>query len=512
MTPAPDGEPARRQDESKPLEARAVFSGVRWTGAGTAATEVVRFGLSIVLANLLAPEDFGLLAMAMVVTGFVMIFQYAGTAAVIIQRKQLTPKLTNAMWLLNTGLSLVLSLAMIAAAPWIADLYDQPDVIPVIQLLTVSFFLMAAGTVPGALLSKEMRFDIHAQIQFVTAVGQALTAMILAWLGYGVWALVWSNIVNAAVMTGLLFYRSGFRPGFSWPRNEVREVIGYCANLTGVSIVDILIKDADKFIIGKWLGDRVLGFYTMAFRFCLYPPLSISPIINRVLFPAFSKLQDDNEQLEKILLRAVGGIAVVTFPMMAGIMVIAEPFVLGVLSEKWAPAIPLMIYLAPVGIFMAIEKPPAYVLMAKGKANWTFWQTIVSGIVIISAFMIGLSWGITGVVIAYSIVALPLALMRFALAFYLMQRPLWHLARALWPYALGALIMAGLVLLTRLGLASWEISNLVELAILVPIGAIVYTTAMLLLKPPAVYDFINLLPGVVRKPVAALAERFGIRV
>ncbi|MDZ4722477.1 MAG: MOP flippase family protein [candidate division Zixibacteria bacterium] len=476
------------------LKSKEIFSGLRWTGAGQVTTEGVRMLVSIVLANLLSPGDFGLLSMASVATSFIMIFQYLGTSAVIIRQKMLSRALVNSLFILNVLFSLVLSLGLIFAAPLLASIYGEPTLIPIIQVMGLSFVITVAGTIPGSLLNRDMRFDLVAQAAFIGALVQGVIAIVMAYMGYEVWALVISNVISTAATSVFMWKVSGWQPNFTFTWSEVKQVAAFCLNMTGFHLIEYFSRDSDKFIIGKWLGEASLGYYTMAYRFCLYPPMSISPIINRVLFPTFSRVQDDNQQAQNIFLRAVGGIAFITLPMIVGLMVIATPFVHVVLGEKWLPAVSIIIWLSPVGIFNAIVTPATYVILSKGRTSWLFKFSIVSGIATITALAIGLQWGIIGISIAYSLVTIPLTGARFVMAFRLIELKTLGLIKALAPYSVCTFAMAVAIYGARLALRLVEVAPLIEILVVVPFGILVYTGLILVWRPPALKDFLSVLP------------------
>jgi PST family polysaccharide transporter len=215
----------------------------------------------------------------------------------------------------------------------------------------------------------------------------------------------------------------------------------------------------------------------------------------RVLFPAFSRLQDDNEQLGKTFLRVCGGIALITFPLMAGLAAVAGPFVLTVLGEKWSPIIPLIVILSPIGMIQSVAIPTGRIFIAKGRSDWHFRWTLVSGIVIVSSFISGLPWGIVGVASAYAIVMVPLTFISFHLAFRLIDLSFSDLATALGPYAMATGIMAGAVLGCRFGLESMGSRPHLVLGICVASGFLVYSMIIMIKRPVALTDLANVLPG-----------------
>lgn len=472
----------------------AVFSGVRWSAIGQVATQGIRFGTSITLARLLAPQDFGLLGMAVVVTGFVGIFQTLGTHGAIIQKKEISSKFLNSLSLLNLAMGIALGGILALGGPLMAMLYETAEVEPIIQTLGLTFVISSVGIVPGSLLNREMRFDRLVQIEFATAVIQGAAAAVLAYIGWGVWALVTANIVGTTVSTSLLCWASPWRFRWSFGRCDVRSALKFGLNLTGISVLDYLLRNADKFIVGRFLGATSLGYYWMAYNLYTMPVEAFMRILSRVLFPAFSRIQDDDAQLRSGVLRATGGIAIITFPMMTGLAVVAYPFTVAVLGEKWSSIVPLIIVLSPIGVLQPLSGTVATVYLAKGRTDLLFWWNLAAGIVIVASFLSGLPWGIVGVASAYAIVMVPLACLSFVIPFRLINFRYLDLLVTLRPYAGASVVMGGLVLGLRLVLEHGGYGPIWVLAICVSTGIVCYISIILLILPPALADVIRLLP------------------
>jgi len=490
----------RPDDKSHPsgsdetFKPAAIFSGVRWTSAGQIMLESIRVVVSIALARLLAPADFGLVSMGMVVTGFLVVVQYLGTSGVVIQRKELSDRLLSSLFWLNAGFGLLLTAGLMAAADPLSMLFHRADVAPIIRVLGVSFVVTAIGAVPSALLNRRMQFDVIAKISFTAAIFQGITGIGLAYLGYGPWALVFSTLVSAVVSSAGFWVRTRWMPLLSFDWQAIKENSHMMLNLTFGNLVSYMVNDADKFIIGRWLGDVSLGYYTMATRFCLYPPNTIVPIVTRVLYPSYSRLQDDNAGMRQLLLRASGGIAFITVPLMTGLLILSSPFVHVVLSNKWEAAIELIVFLAPVGILQSIAAGSNGVMLAKNKTHWVLWTAAIKGVSTILALLAGIPWGIRGVAIAYLMVAIPLSAVNYAVAGRLIGMPFWRPYWALRPYFAGAATMGGAILVVRFLLTQMGAPLSIQLITGVVVGAATYGWIMLVLRPPAVMDFVRVLP------------------
>jgi O-antigen/teichoic acid export membrane protein len=477
------------------IQPESVVSAIRWSGAIQIAAEGTRILTSVFLARLLAPEDFGLLAMASVITGFLVILQYMGTRGVIIQRKELSAELINSLFTINLVLGVLLAAGLLWGASALAAIFKTDQVAPVIRALGIAFIISSFGGLPGSLIARRMRFDLMARVKFVEIVVYSVVAIGCAASGLGVWALVTASLAGSSVSTVLFWFVSRWKPRWTFRWNELRKVAAFSLNLTGSSLVEYSTRNVDRFILGRWLGSVLLGHYSIACRFCLFPLETIAPVLMRVLFPAMSRLQDDPDKLKRIFLRACGGIAFFSLPLMAGLAILAGPFVLTVLGIKWKPVIPLLILLSPVGLLRSVTTPVNEILLALGRSDWLFRLLVVSGILLTAGFFCGLPWGINGVAAAYVIVTLPLTVLRFALSFRLVDLRFSDLLISLRPYVLATAAMAGFVFAGKILLEGIGLGNLPVLVACVLLGGIVYLSIVLLIRPPALIDFLRVLPG-----------------
>lgn len=472
-----------------------VYSGVRWSAVGQAMTEVVKFGISVTLARLLVPEIFGLVAMAGVVTGFLSIFKYLGTTEVIIQRQEISQRLLSSLFYVNVFFGLILSSGIYLSGPILAKVYDNPDVAPVISLLGLTFFISSFGQVQRSLLNREMKFNLLIPINLGIIIVRGVVAIILALLGWGVWALIASSIVEALADSIFMWIVSKWRPNFVFSWEDVKSVLSFSANVTGSSTIDYFTRHSDDFIIGRWLGAGALGYYSMAYNLYLFPLTSITRVLMRVLFPAFSRMQDNLPQMKNAYLKVCSAIAIITFPLMIGLTILAHPFVMVVFGEKWMPVIPIIMILGPVGMLQSLATPNGRILIAKGKADWQFRWSIVSGGLIVISFFIGLPWGLNGIATAYACVMLPVSFFSFFLVFKIIKGKMSDLFRSLKPVSGAALFMGAVVFLMRLLLDKFEFSNEMILLITVPLGAVIFISLIFILKPPVLEDYCRLLPG-----------------
>ena len=428
--------------------------------------------------------------MARLAIGLIAIFREMGTTAAIIQRKQLSPEFLSSIFWANLALAVVTSGLAIASSPLVALFFHQAMIAPIIRVLAAGFVISALSSVPSALLNREMAFRKLMMIEIGAAGFTTCLAVGLALRGAGAWSLVISSLAATCVTTVLICLSSPWRPRWLLSWKELRSIASYSLNLSGFNLVNYFSRNADNTIVGRYLGAYQLGFYQLAYNVMLYGVQNISQVMGRVLFPVFAKVQDDNPRFRQAYIKAVSTIAVITFPMMAGVMAVAEPFVRAVLGEKWRPVASLLIILAPIGLMQSVVTTVGNIYYAKGRADWLFRWGLFGTVVSVGSFFAGLPWGIRGVAVGYLIANLLMIYPVFAIPFRLIDLKMNDFLRPLWPI-LG-FSMAMVVALRILGYLLRFEKAAVQLAILVPAGVLVYCSLLLLVRPVAVVNLLSM--------------------
>jgi len=467
-----------------------VYSGVRWSAASKYGAQAMQFVVSIVLARLLAPEYFGLLGMAVVVTNFAKVFRNLGFGSAIVQRKTIDDRLLSTLFWVNLAMYLLVGGVVAGISPVASWMYSDPRVGPLVAVLSVNFVFGGLTTIPTAILNRQMAFNKLAVREIAAVVINGATALTLALLGWGVWALVAGSLAGAASEMILINLLQPFRPRLAFDASGLKQCLGFGLNLTGFSIFNYFARNADKLIIGIFLGPVAVGYYVLAYRLMLLPRDALSRVVTRVLFPAFSRRQDDNERLANVYLRACGAIAFITFPMMAGLAVVARPFVEVVLGDKWLPAVPLIWILAPVGAFQSLAAVRSQVFLAKGRADWHFRWGVCSSLVTLTSFFVGILWGLHGLALAYCAVTVPLTLASHVLVMQLLPSLTYgRFLRTLAPHAAATALMLAVVSLYQLALRLLPLGELGGMTSSILVGIGVYVLITLVQRPSAVADF-----------------------
>ena len=437
---------------SQDLRARTVRA-VGHLGAGGAMGKIVSLGTTVLMARLLSPADYGLMAIAMVVIGFVSFFNEVGIGAAIVQRAKLTQGQLNGCFAvaLLAGLTLF-GLTSLLSTP-VANFMGNARLAPMLSVLAVAFVLGAFGTVPLALLRKDMRFKAVAGIQFLATVSQSALALVLAWRGFGVWSLVASYVASSAIQSAGAFLLVSWRPFGRYDIRDAASLVMYGLHITNTRVFWFLYTNADKFVIGRVLGERAVGIYDMAYSLATLPTSQITTLATNVAGPLFSKLQEDLKRLSEVLLHFTRGVAYVTYPALLGMAACSHELIAVVLGEKWMEVQVPFTALCLMGLIKSVDPLLSQVLISTGHAKKLATYTMMCGVVItLSMIAAAMTAGLLGVslvwLVVYPILSVKLLRDTARVTGLKMRQYYATLARVL----AGAAAMAGVVLGVRAGL------------------------------------------------------------
>jgi len=392
---------------------------VFWTGGGQVVRQGIQVGTSVALARLLVPDDFGLLGMALVFTGFAQLFLDFGIGMAIIQARELPPKALSSCFWINFGITLTTVAVLILTSPLIAEFYSRPDLTVVIIVLALSLMISGSGVVSSAILSRGMQFDKVAKAQVLGTVAGSGVAVLCAWQGFGVWSLVAQQMAGFSAVTYLLMRYARWYPQLEFSWGSIRGMIAFGAGVFGTSLLNFANRNADTMLIGRVLGSGALGYYSLAYQLMLYPLGQVSGVIVRVLFPTLTRLQGDMDRFRSAYLKAVAAIALITFPMMAGLYAVSSDFVLVVFGEKWLPMLPVLQILCWVGMMQSIGTTVGLIYLSLGQVKTLLRINLIFTPLIVASFVVGLTWGIEGVATAYALVSFSLFYVSLGIAFRL---------------------------------------------------------------------------------------------
>ncbi len=382
---------------------RRVLGGVGWKIGTQVVLQGTRAAVAIVLARLLTPFDFGLVGLALVFATLMLVFGDLGLGSALVHRATLRPgdRLTVFWTTLYAGV--MLALLGIAVSGLVADFFGEPEVQPLFMALAASFVLVSLGATHSALLNRAMNFRALEASQMVAGVAGGAVGVATALLGGGPWAIVNMAIATSFVYVVLLWACCPWRPRFTFSTAALRSMGVYSGNVMGYGFLQYFERNADNLLIGRFLGATPLGLYTLSYNLMLYPVTKIGDPVRQVLFPAFSRIQDDAARIGSLWIRVSRAIGAVTLPAMAGLIIVAPDFVPVVLGERWNDAVPIIQVLAWAGILLSLQAVHGSVLLARNRSGWLLRWGIVSVVAAVASFVAGLPWGVVGVATAFAI-------------------------------------------------------------------------------------------------------------
>ncbi len=476
-------------DSARSLKSGAARS-VRWSALSQAGRQIVQLLTTVILARLLAPAEHGLMGMALVITGFIEVFKDLGTSAAVIQRAEASSSFLSSIFWANAVFGVATGALVYGIAPLAAGFYGEARIEPLLKVLSIGFAVSGIGILQKTLLERQLQFDRLAFVEIVSMAIGAVSAVCAALSGWGVWSLVCQSLAVALASTILLWTVSSWRPRWSFDVAQLRAASHYSLHLAGFNVFNYFSRNGDYLLIGKFFGPTELGYYTLAYRIMLYPLQTISTVVTRVMFPLYSRIQNDNARLRDAHLQVCSLIAVVTFPLMFALFALAKPLVAMVFGARWNPIIPLLMIFAPIGMIQSMGTTVGSIYQAKGRTDWLFWWGITSGALAMLSFVVGLRWGILGVASAYGIVSLIMAYPCFAIPFRLIGLHVRDLLLAVSRPLLCGFFMAGALLSIRLLFES-ELYRLGPFVAIVVAGTGVYALASWLLNREQVRELVQ---------------------
>ncbi len=468
--------------------------GLKWSTISRISQQGLQYVSTIILVGVLSPDDFGLMAMSMIVIGFLDIFKDFGTSSAIIKEENPSNDLKCSLFWVNVGFGVLIFIIIYFTSPFLAELFNSGRVKSVLQILSLSFLITGLSIQQKALLEKELSFQILSLIELFSSAIAFLVALYLALNGFGVWSLVWQVLSNTFLNAVLIWIFSNWKPEFILKFSELRKITAYSSNLVGFNLINYFARNGDYFLIGKFLGEYALGHYYLAYRIMLYPLRNITTVISRVIFPAFSKIQHDNSKLRDAYIKITNSIAIITFPMMAGIAFVSFNFTEAFFGANWDTVLvaQIIIILAPVGALQSVISTVGNIYQVKGKTDWMFKWSLFSSTVTLIGFVIGLNWGIIGVATSYLVTNLLMILPVFIIPFKLINLPIIKFFRS---FELTFLSVIGMLVV--LFFASYLIAdnynNIITLLILISLGVVSYIVISYLINKKKLKEIISML-------------------
>lgn len=385
------------------LKAKALSGGVIKL-AGHGAATIIRVLYLIIMARCLSPRDFGLVAMATVITGLFDLFTSAGLSWAAIQKNDITERQISQLFWINILVGAVLALICASSAPVIAAFYREPRLIWIVIVLAPGFLLNAAGVQHAALLQRDLRFATVTAIDVVSQTGGAALGVVMALLGFEYWALICTLLVSPLIYTTGCWASTAWRPGRPRWGGDIGELVSFGGILTLNGLVVYVGYNLEKALLGRFWGSDVLGLYTRAMQLATLPINSINSAVGVVVFSALSRLQHDPARLRSTYLSAYALVIAVIVPITFYFAIYADEIINVVLGSSWAEAGLMFRLMAPTVLVLGIINPLGWLLLALGMQKRSLQLGLVIAPLVMCGYIVGLSYGPKGVAFCYSAV------------------------------------------------------------------------------------------------------------
>jgi PST family polysaccharide transporter len=397
-----------------------------------------------VMARLLTPADFGLLAMVATFTRLIEIFRDLGLATATVQRRDITQEQVSYLFWVNVLVGLVSTAITAALAPVAAWFYGEPDLTGITLVLAVAFVFGGLSVQHQALMRRQMKFSVLAWLRVCASLGSVTVGILAALQGAGYWSLVAMSLASGVIMTTGLWWVCGWRPGRPRRGTEAtRALLAFGGNVTGTRLLAFFARNLDNILIGKFWGGDALGLYSKAYQLLMLPISQLTAPVTGVVVSALSRLQDQPERFRDYYRKAIQGLTALTMPIVVFTFVVADELVLLILGPQWGGTAVIFRLLAPAAFVGTFNGAAGWVWVALGQTDRQLRWGVLSTPCYIAAFAIGVVWGPEGVAIAFSAVQclLRYAGLRFCFATnFLSLRDLWV---AIWRPSVASIAAGG---------------------------------------------------------------------
>lgn len=476
-----------------------VINGVFWVGATKGLAQIITWAITIFVVRILSPADYGLMGMAVLFTGFLLLFNDFGLGAAIVQNPEVRDdQISDFRWVVFL-ISAALFGLLCAGAPLVAVYFNEPRLVNIVRVLGISFLLSGIGTPAMYMLSRRMEFKERSQAEFVGSLVGGVSTLVFALLRLGVWSLIFGYLLQQFATQGLYCY---FSPLPLRARFSVRNISAFMKfgfQIAAARLLWFVSSNADFMVVGRVLGTVQLGYYSLAFQFSSMPIDKIVNLVNQVAFPSFAAVQNDNETLRRHFSRVISTVALLTFPIFIGLALAADSAVALFLTAKWTPAVLPLKILCVVSCIRALHATNAPLVVAKGGTRVVLFNNFLQALCMPLAFFIGARAGLFGVSIAWLITAPVLFLVLTRQTLRMISLPATAYLGSLKHAIAGTLLMTAVVRLVQVRLlASAPLPYVV--GITCALGFIVYAAYQVVFNTE-----------VVREPVAMACGKLPVR-
>lgn len=464
-----------------------VIKGLKWSSIESFATTILQFFIGIIIARRLMPADYGILGMLAIFMGISSIFLDSGFGNALIQKKEVSQADYSTAFFFNSGVALLLYLILFACAPLIADFYNQPLLIPVTRVYTLTLIINGLTISQSIRFTRDLDFKSKARFSIISLISSGTIGIVLAYTGFGVWALVMQGIVGAIANSGLLWFYGRWTPSLIFSKESFKALFGFGGKILGSSLINTIYNNLSTLIIGKAFKATELGFFTRARSYSSLPGDIITRITMKVNYPVLSRYQDDDEQLManyRTLLRAP---VYLLYPIIFGMACLAGPLIYTMLGEKWMGCVPMMIILG----FGYLWDPLTYInlnlLYVKGRTDLVLKLELIKKPIAFLMLFCAIPFGIYGMCASVSLYGFVAFCFNCYYTGKILKYGFFKQVKELLPILGNCILMSSLVILSTL----WIPNQLLKLIVGIIVGVVIYFALSFISKDSTFMSLFN---------------------
>jgi O-antigen/teichoic acid export membrane protein len=415
--------------------------GLFWSFFDRTGQQLIQLVFSIIIARLLLPKQFGLIAMLAVFMAIGQSLVESGFGQALVQKQDAKQIDESSIFYFNILIGIFVFTLMYFAAPWISSFYGEPILVSLTRVLALNLIINSFGIVQLSLLTKRVDFKTQMRISMFAALLSGSIGLSMAYIGFGVWSLVAQAIGNTTARTSLVWFYNKWRPTLAFSITSLKTMFPFGSRLLFYGLIQVIFDNLYLIVIGKIFRADALGLYSKSRNLQQLPVGILTSTINRVTFPVFSSIQEDKLRLKRGLRKGVGITALFNFPAMTGLCAVSYPLIFVLLTEKWLPCVPYLQLLCGVGLLYPLYSINLNVLVAQGRSDLLLRLEILSRILQVLAILSTFRWGIIALILGH----LATSIINFSLSTVytgkILYYPLWEQIQDVAPYFIAAVLM-----------------------------------------------------------------------
>lgn len=375
---------------------KKAFSGMIWSSLQQFGNQGIRFVVSIILARLLLPEEFGLIGMIGIFMSIGTELISSGLTSSLIRTDNPDQRDYSSVFFYNLFGSIILYFLLFFTAPYIANFFKQPSLIEITRLYSLTFIISGLSAVQLAKIRKEMNFKLETQSSLASTVVSAMVGILLAYRGFGVMSLVWMSIAGSIISSVMLWFTSDWRPSFIFDKKKFSYHYRFGYRMAIAGVINAVFNNIYTLVIGKFFSPVQLGYYTRADTLKQFPISNISSILNKVTFPIFAEIKNDDQRLKRVYKEMMQLVIFIIAPLLVMMGVIADPLFRFLFTEKWLPAAPYFQILCVNGILYPLHSYNLNILLVKGRSDLVLRLEIAKKVILCLIIVVAIPFGIFG--------------------------------------------------------------------------------------------------------------------